>query len=140
MSPDIHDAVHEIVLEIVNASEIEDKQTQWSAYQRLQAICESNEKSESNHPFQWETLGDFTNDKRLALGFYEKALGYAVTGSLDGYIASICLAITEIHISLGNTTSAKDFAAQANDAALRTDDLELRKSISEVLLQLSNGT
>ncbi|WP_339409677.1 hypothetical protein [Pseudomonas sp. EA_35y_Pfl2_R5] len=52
MNPDIHDAVHDIVLEIVNASEAENKQTQWTAYQRLQAICEGNEKAESNHPFQ----------------------------------------------------------------------------------------
>ncbi|KRW67434.1 hypothetical protein AO741_20785 [Pseudomonas sp. TTU2014-105ASC] len=140
MNQDIHDAIHEIVLEIVNASELEDKQSQWAAYQRLAAICESTEKAGNNHPFQWETLGDFTNDKTLALGFYEKALGYAVAAELNEYVASICLAIAETLVTIGKPTKAKYFAAQANEAAASTDDLELRRSISELELQLSNGT
>jgi hypothetical protein len=138
MNPEFHEAVHEIVLEIVNASEIGDKKTEWAAYQKLVSICENSEKSGRNHPFQWETLGDFTHDQNLAVNFYEKALSYALAAELDEYVSSISLAMAEALIDLGNTKKAKIFAAQANEAAEKTDDLELRTSVSELLLRLSS--
>jgi hypothetical protein len=140
MNPELHDAVHEIVLDIVNASEVGDKKSQWAAYQRLVTLCESSEKAGKNHPFQWETLGDFTNDPALAVGFYEKALSYARSTGLNEYISSISFAMAEAFISLGNTSQARSYATQANEAAIMTDDLELRRSISEFLLQLSSRT
>jgi hypothetical protein len=138
MNPELHEAVHEVVLEIVNASEIGDKKTVWAAYQKLVSICEKSEKTGRNHPFQWETLGDFTHDRNLAVEFYEKALSYAHAVELDEYVSSISLAMAETLIDLGNTTKARIFAAQANEAAERTDDLELRTSVSELLLRLSS--
>lgn len=140
MKPDLYDPIHELVLEIVNASEAEDKKAQWAAYQDLKALCESSEETGNHHPFPWETLGDFTNDRSLALVFYEKALNYAVASALDEYIASICLAMAEAHITLGNISAARSLATQANEAAVKTDDLELRKSISELLLEVSSRT
>ena len=77
MSPELHEAVHEIVLQIVNASAVDDRRAEWAAYQELVDICESSEREGRKHPFQWETLGDFTADRELAIGYYEKALGYA---------------------------------------------------------------
>jgi len=138
MTPELHETVHEIVLEIVNASEIDDKRTEWAAYQKLVAICEDSEKDGRNHPFQWETLGDFTHDKVLAVNFYEKALAYAHAAELHEYISSINLAMAEAFIDLGNIDKARRLAIQANESAEKINDLELRKSISELLLQLSN--
>ncbi|MGK8440340.1 hypothetical protein ACRS3X_23915 [Ectopseudomonas hydrolytica] len=140
MKPELHDEVHEIVLKIVNASEVDDQRTVWSAYQELVKLCEDSEKAEINHPFQWETLGDFTSDKSIALKFYGKALDYAVSAELYEYISSICLAMAEAYLELGSLNQAKYFAAQANEAAVTTSDLELRKEISELLLQLSDRT
>lgn len=140
MKPELYDPITELVLEIVNASEVDDKKTQWTAYQALKAICESSEETGNHHPFQWETLGDFTHDKSMALSFYEKALSYAIALALDEYIASICLAMAEAHIDLGNISAAESLAAQANEAAVKTDDLELRRSICELLLEISSRT
>jgi tetratricopeptide (TPR) repeat protein len=138
MTPELHETVHEIVLEIVNASEIDDKRTEWAAYQKLVTICEDSEKDGRNHPFQWETLGDFTHDKVLAVKFYEKALAYAHAAEFHEYISSINLAMAEAFIDLGNIDKARHLAIQANESAEKIDDLELRKSISELLLQLSS--
>ncbi|MDC7826474.1 hypothetical protein PQS90_15075 [Pseudomonas sp. BLCC-B13] len=140
MKPELYDPINELVIEIVNASEADDKKTQWVAYQALKALCESSEERGNHHPFQWETLGDFTHDKLLALSFYEKALSYANALALDEYIASICLAMAEANIALGNISAAESLATQANEAAIKTDDLELRRSISELLLETSSRT
>lgn len=140
MKPELYDPINELVIDIVNASEVGDTKAQWVAYRALRALCESSEEKGIHHPFQWETLGDFTNDKLLALSFYEKALNYARALALDEYIASICLAMAEAHISLGNTSAAGSLAAQANEAAINTDDLELRRSISEFLFETSSRT
>ncbi|SEL58603.1 hypothetical protein SAMN05216214_114116 [Atopomonas hussainii] len=140
MKPELYDPINELVIEIVNASEVNDQQAQWAAYQALKALCERSEENGNHHPFQWETLGDFTHNKLLALGFYEKALSYASALALDEYIASICFAMAETHVALGNISAAKCLATQANEAAIKTDDLELRRSVSELLLETSSRT
>jgi hypothetical protein len=140
MKPELYDPINELVIKIVNASEVNDLKGQWAAYQALKALCESSEENGNYHPFQWETLGDFTHNKSLALSFYEKALSYAIELTLDEYIASICLAMAEAHIDLGNISAAISLAEQANEAAVKTDDLELKRSISELLLETSSRT
>lgn len=140
MRPELYDPVHTLVLEIVNASAVGDTRAQWAAYQEIKALCEGGEVAGNYHPFQWETLADFTNDISLALLFYEKALGYAVALGLNEYVASICLAMAESNVKLGNVAIARSLALQANEAAVSTDDLALRKEISELLLQLSGST
>lgn len=140
MKPELYDEVHEIALDIVNASSYSDKKTQWGAYQRLSRLCEENEWLEGNHPFQWETLADFTTDRYLALGIYSKALNYALSEELPEYVGSICLAMAECQKELGNIAEASQMATKANEAAALTKDLELRRNISEFLLQLQKST
>ena len=138
MNPKLHGAVHEIVLDIIHASHTGDRRAEWEAHQRLESLCELSEKDGDEHPFQWETLGDFTPDRTKAIGFYKRALCKAQAAGLDEYISSICLAMAEAHLEQGDTSKALAFAIQANDAARGSSDLELRRSISELLLTLSS--
>mgnify|MGYP003576738432 CR=1 FL=1 len=138
--PELHEAVHEIVLQIVNASAVDDRRAEWAAYQELVDLCESSEREGCKHPFQWEALGDFTADRALAIGYYEKALGYAREASLDEYIASVCLAMAEALIDMGEFSRARHAAWEASEAAAKTADIELRTSISDLLLRLADGT
>ncbi|MDC7827123.1 hypothetical protein PQS90_18365 [Pseudomonas sp. BLCC-B13] len=140
MTPELHEAVHDIVLDIVNAAAVDDKRTQWSAYQRLAELCETSEREGRRHPFQWEALGDFTTDRALAIGFYEKALGYAREARLEDYVASICFAMAEALLDMGEFARARSAAWEGHESASKTADLELRQSISELLLRLSEGT
>ncbi len=86
------------------------------------------------------TLGDFTNDKSAAVSIYMKALEYAEQANLTEYIASIKLVIAENYFEMGNHKSAINLATEADETARLTSDIELRKEISEFLLQLSKST
>ena len=137
MSPRIYEVVKELSIELVNSSESEDTKKYWADYQRLVEVCSENESSGNDHPFQWETLADFTTDSNSALKIYLKALQLAELQKLPEYTASIKLAMAERYSELGIRDQALTTAHQANHIAKKLDDLQLRKEISEFLLNES---
>lgn len=134
MNSDIYDKVKELAFELVNASWREDTPAYWDYYQQLEKVCIENRTGKNEHPFQWETLGDFTNDSIQALKIYENARKIAHRQNLREYSASISLAMAEQYLKLGDKEMAFNTANQANNFAKTLDDLELRKEISEFLL------
>lgn len=120
---------------LVNASSKGDTASYWMHYHALEDLCFSNEEKEYNHPFQWETLADFTTDSNASLPLYEKAFMLAKKLQLNEYMASIKLAAAERYRELGTHSLAYSNAKAANDYAIKTNDLELRKEISSFLLQ-----
>jgi len=120
---------------LVNASSEGDTARYWTHYHALEELCLSNEKNEYNHPFQWETLADFTTDSNASLPLYEKAFTLAEKLQLNEYMASIKLASAERYRDLGTHKLAYSTAKSANDYAIKTNDLVLRKEISSFLLQ-----
>jgi tetratricopeptide (TPR) repeat protein len=134
MDNEIYEKVKDIAVELVNASAINDQRSQWEYYQELHGICIDNENGINDHPFQWESLADFTNDPNKAIELYKKALSLAESKSLAEYSASILFAIAERYIEIGNKTKACENAIKASEHAKNLDDLELRKEISEFLL------
>ena len=136
MNPNIYQEVKGVAVDLANASAVDDVKAQWSHYQKLQQICIENENGENNHPFQWEALGDFTSDNNLALEIYQNALDLALRLKLDEYSASINLAMAERYRDLGDKEKAHSFAAQADVFANKLDILELRKEVSEFLLDI----
>jgi hypothetical protein len=140
MKPKLHDEVLELSIDIVDASGVGDTKAEWNAYQKLLSLCEKNESGDLNHPFQWEALADFTSDSSASIAIYNKALIYAEQLMLIDYIASIKLAIAEVHLEAGNHDQAINMARDANESAKLTTDLELRKEISEFLLQSTKST
>jgi len=138
MNQDIYERVKGLAVEIMNASEIENTKQYWVVYQELEKVCLENERGEANHPFQWETLGDFTTDNKAALNIYKKAIEFAESLNLNEYVASVKLAMAERYIELGSYEEAFKVASQANEIAKELNDLELRKEIGEFLLNESN--
>ena len=130
----IYEKAQELACNLVNASAAGDIKAYWSTYQELDALCVSNESSDKNHPFQWETLGDFPKDDAASVLIYDKAFIYSIYLGVYEYMASIKLALAERYCSLGLTDIARSNAVEANDYAIKTDDLELRQEISEFLL------
>ena len=43
-------------------------------YLELKQLCEEHETTDKDHPVQWETLADFTDDLALAVTIYKQAL------------------------------------------------------------------
>ena len=136
--PPHHEKVHDLVLIIVNA---ESTEVEWAAYNQIKEICDTHQCTKLDHPFQWETLGDFThNNPDKALVFYFKALKLAKRSNLNEYIASINFAIAEQYQELANYKKAWEFANSANVAAKSLQDLALKQEISEILLETSKYT
>ena len=134
MKPPLYDEVHQLALDIVNASAAEDRRAIWSTYHDLEKLCNSAEADGQSHPFHWETLADFTTDSSTALNIYQKALKSAEQHDLVEYIASIKIAMAELYEEAGDSEKGLTLAKEANEAATLTSDLGLRREISEFLL------
>ena len=140
MNSEIYENVKDLACDLVNASGVGDTVEHWRLYQELEKICTVNEGSIRDHPFQWETLADFTNDDSASILIYEKAFELAKKSDLSEYMASIKLAQAERYSSIGISDLAYSVAKEANEYAKTGNDLELRKEISEFLLSESTKT
>lgn len=65
------------------------------AYDILRTLCETNEGGNSDHPLQWEALGDFSENHIVALNAYKKGLSCSEKLGLSEYSASIIFAMAE---------------------------------------------
>jgi len=135
--PDIHERVADLAAEIVNAGQSGDRRTSWSLYEELRSYCEAVAAAGRDHPFLWETLADFTGDDQAAIALYQRALPLAVAAGANEYTASIHLALAERYSNLDATEAAHEHALQADAFARTSDDLPLRKAISQFLLDHS---
>ncbi|MBU0913484.1 MAG: hypothetical protein KKF22_13195 [Gammaproteobacteria bacterium] len=136
-TPPFYNEVYELALSLVNSKS--QTKSYWRLYEKLRVLCENYTGSESDHPFQWETLADFTLDDVAALEIYTKALEIAEILGLAQYSASIQLAMAERYLQLGKPDYALKFASSAKETAKSTEDSELRKEISECLLEVSRN-
>jgi hypothetical protein len=136
--PPHHEKIHQLAVDIVNNDDLD---REIDLYNKIKNICEIHEGTILDHPFQWETLGDFTleNDNK-AISIYSKALILATKANLTEYIASINLAIAERYMELENFNKAWIFANSANKASESSNDLALKQEISEILLESSEYT
>ncbi len=137
-TPALYNDVHQLTLDIVNAEA--NTRSQWAYYEILRKLCEKHEGSSCDHPFQWETLADFTTDDEVSLGLYEKALRKAEKLELNEYSASIRLAMAERYFELGINAKALSSVSEADAVARTTGNLDLRREISEFMLRLSENT
>jgi SAM-dependent MidA family methyltransferase len=136
--PPHHEKIHQLALDFVNN---EDLDIEPHIYNQIKDVCETHEDTILDHPFQWETLADFTleNDHN-ALKIYFKALKLATKANLTEYVASINLAIAERYMELEDFNKAWSFANSANQAAESSNDLALKQEISEILLESAEYT
>ena len=136
MNTKLYKRVHTLATEMLKAADEDDSQQFNDFYAELKTLCEDNEASDKNHPVQWETLADFTEDVEAALPIYEKALGYAEAIKARDYKASIHYAVAILYRELGDVESALDRAKQADICAAKTEDQELQREIKGLLKAL----
>ena len=82
MNTKIYKSVLNIAGEMMDAANEEDRETFDALYAKLKSICIDNENTNKDHPVQWETLADFTEELEDAVAGYEKALGKAVAHAI----------------------------------------------------------
>ncbi len=107
-------------------------------YKELQLICTQNASGANDHPVQWETLADFTQDIDEAIALYKKALAVAEQLNEHQYSASIHYALADRYSDMDDKKAAIDHANKAKVLAAKLDDVVLKNEIDSLLLFLAD--
>ena len=135
----IYKAVYELAEKLMKAAAKDDRATFEAPYAELEAICTEHENTGKDHPEQWETLADFTEELEDALPIYQKALDKAVAKQSNDHIASIGFSMAALQVELGDNQAAIERLQQAQASAHTIEDNELKAEIDELLATLTTG-
>lgn len=105
-------------------------------YLELKQLCEENEKTDKDHPVQWETLADFTDDLALAVTIYEQALSKAEAINSKDFRSSIGYSIATLKVELGDKNAAIEHLEKAKISCNKIVDKELKAEIHDLLEEL----
>lgn len=133
----IYKAVYELAEKLMKAADKEDREAFDALYAQLQAICTENESTDKDHPEQWETLADFTEELGDALAVYEKALEKAVAINSKDHMSSIAFSMATLQVELGQTDAAINNLQNAQISANKIEDNDLKEEIDKLLETLS---
>ena len=135
----IYKAVYELAEQLMKAADKEDREAFDALYAELEAICTEHENTDKDHPEQWETLADFTEELEDALAIYEKAMKKAVAANSKDHMSSIGFSMATMQVELGQTDAAIQSLQNAQISANKIEDKELKAEIDELLEQLTAG-
>lgn len=133
LSTKLYKKVHTLAEDLLTAAHKGNEAAFEEMYQTLRRLCEEHETTEKNHPVQWETLADFTEDSDEALVLYQKALKIAEAESAHDYIASINFAMAVMLKELGNNEQALIRAENAHAQTGNISDEELKQEIINLI-------
>ncbi len=133
MNTRIYKAVHDLAENLMEAVNQEDNEAFAKLYAELNDICVDNDNTDKDHPVQWETLADFTEELEDALSIYAKALEKATAINSKDYMSSIAYSIATLKIEQGRTQEAIDSLKNAKISANKIEDQELKDEIAELL-------
>jgi len=108
-------------------------------YLALKQLCEENENTDKDHPVQWETLADFTDDLTLAITIYQRALVKAEAINDKDFRSSIGFSIAALKVELGDKTGAIEYLEQAKISCNKIPDKELKAEIHDLLEELKQS-
>ncbi len=136
MNTKIYKAVHDLAEKLMVAARKEDQQSFNELYTELKLICDENENSDKDHPVQWETLADFTEDLKDAVAIYIKALAKATAINSKDYMSSIAFSMAALQVELGQLNEAIENLKKAKVSANKIVDKDLKAEIDELLESL----
>lgn len=108
-------------------------------YLALKQLCEIHDNTEKDHPVQWETLADFTEDLSLAITLYEKSLVKAEAINDKDFCSSISFSIGALKNELGDKTGAIQALEKAQVTSNKIIDKALKAEIHDLLVELKAG-
>ena len=135
----IYKSVYNLSEKLMAAAEQDNRVVFESLFAELKAICIDNENTAKDHPEQWETLADFTEELEEAVTAYEKALEKAIAINSKDHMSSIAYSMAKLQIELGQTDAAILSLQNAKISANKIQDKELKKEIDELLETLVTG-
>ena len=132
----IYKSIYVLAEKLLEADSKNDQKNFDVLYAQLKDLCIENEKSDKDHPEQWETLADFTEDLDEALVIYQKALDKAAAINSKDHLSSIAFSMAELQIELGQTDAAIKNLENAKISANKIEDREFKVEINELLAKL----
>lgn len=138
MNTKIYKAVHGLAEKLMAAAKKDDQETFDSLYSELKAICLDNEDTDKDHPVQWETLADFSEDLSDAIAIYEKALKKSVDINSKDHMSSVAYSMATLQVELGQTEEAIKNLQNAKVSANKIEDDSLKREINELLDSLAS--
>lgn len=139
MNTKIYKHVHSLAKDIMQAVHRKNQIRFDECYAELKKVCEDNEGTDKDHPVQWETLADFTDDFDLAISIYEKALVKAEAINSKDFLSSVAFAIASLQVELGDKESAIEHLENAKINSNKIADKDLKVEIDEMLETLKNS-
>lgn len=138
MNTRIYKEVLYLAKELMSCANKKDQAGFDAFYQELKQICEDNDGTDKDHPVQWETLGDFTDELEQAIGIYDKALEKAIAINSKDYLSSIGFSAALLKVELGDKASAIQYLEQAKIHSNKIIDKELKAEIHDLLKKLQD--
>jgi hypothetical protein len=139
MNTKIYKAVHSLAEALMTAASKDDRLTFDTLYSELMSICIDNENTEKDHPVQWETLADFTEELDDAVAGYAKALEKSIAINSKDHMSSVAFSMATLQIELGQTDAAIKNLQDAKISANKIEDKKLKTEIDELLETLLEG-
>lgn len=138
MNTKIYKRVHSLAESLMKSAQKQDQVTFDALYSELNKICLENEGQEKDHPVQWETLADFTDDFSEAAKIYKKALTLAEEIQSADFCSSIGFSLASMLIELGETEQALIELKKAKEISANIEDKALKNEIHDLLHSLIN--
>ncbi|AAZ19192.1 conserved hypothetical protein [Psychrobacter arcticus 273-4] len=132
----IYHSTYVLAEKLLDADSADDKKTFDMLYVQLTDLCIENEKANKDHPEQWETLADFTEDLDEALVIYQKALDKASAIQSKEHLSSIAFSMAELQSELGQTEAAIKSLQSAKITASKLDNKAFKVEINQRLTKL----
>lgn len=132
----IYKAIYTLAEELLEADRIGNQAAFDGFYAELEAICNDNENTDKDHPEQWETLADFTEDLDEALVIYDKALAKATAINSKDHLSSVAFSMAVLQLETGNKEAAIQSLQNAKITANKIEDKEFKVEIDELLTKL----
>ena len=132
----IYKSIYKLAEELLEADRIGNQEKFDAFYAELKAICTDNEGTDKDHPEQWETLADFTEDLDEALVIYDKALTKATAINSKDHLSSIAFSMAVLQLETGNKEAAIQSLQNAKITANKIEDKEFKVEIDEMLTKL----
>lgn len=139
MNTKIYKRVLSLTDSLMAAAEQENQKRFDGFYAELKQLCEENDKTDKDHPVQWETLGDFTEDLAQAVTIYEVALAKAQAINSKDFSSSIGYSIASLKVELGDSAGAITHLEKAKIASNKIVDKALKAEIHDLLVKLQQA-
>ena len=129
----IYKSVYSLSEKLMAAARKDNAEVFESLYAELKTICLDNENTDKDHPEQWETLADFTEDLEEAVIGYKKALEKATAINSKDHMSSIAFSMASLQLELGDIVAATQNLQDAKISANKIADKDLKKEIDDLL-------